>query len=103
MPVVGLLGRRTKTRFSPGRHFGGVDNGPSGIESKWEGRNRYDRDCRVLGMLLDLDNGTLSLYQYGQRLSTLKDGLAGEYCWIAGFGGDECDLSIQRGYNVDNV
>ncbi|EJK69480.1 hypothetical protein THAOC_09257, partial [Thalassiosira oceanica] len=33
------------------------------------------------GMLLDLGNGTLSVYQNGQRLGTLKDGLAGEYCW----------------------
>ena len=82
--------------------FFGIDAGPAGIESKWEGRDGYDRDCTVLGMLLDLDNGTLSLYQYGQRLGTLKDGLAGEYCWIAGFC-NEGDLSIQRGYNVDNV
>ena len=53
-------------------------------------------------MLLDLGEGTLSVYQNGRRVGTLKDGLAGEYCWIAGF---ECggDVSIQRGYEVGRV
>ena len=52
----------------------------------------------MLGMLLDLDEGTLSVYQNGRRVGTLKDGLAGEYCWCAGF---FCsgDVSIQRGYD----
>ena len=53
-------------------------------------------------MLLDLGEGTLSVYQNGRRVGTLKDGLAGEYCWIAGF---ECggDVSIQRGYEVGRL
>ncbi|EJK53236.1 hypothetical protein THAOC_27376 [Thalassiosira oceanica] len=67
----------------------------------WERRNDYDRDCRTLGMLLDLGKGTLSVYQNGQILGTLKDGLAGEYCWTAGFWG-EGDVSIQRGYGVES-
>ena len=33
------------------------------------------------GLLLDLDEGVLALYQNGQRLEVLKDGLSGEYCW----------------------
>ena len=52
-------------------------------------------------MLLDLGEGTLSVYQNGRRVGTLKDGLAGEYCWIAGFWGGG-DVSIQRGYEVGN-
>ncbi|EJK64983.1 hypothetical protein THAOC_14223 [Thalassiosira oceanica] len=66
------------------------------------GHSDYDEDCLTLGVSLDLDEGTLSLYQNGRRLCTLKDGLAGEYCWIAGFfqGGD---VSVQRGYNVNRV
>ena len=53
-------------------------------------------------MLLDLGNGTLSVYRNGRRVDTLKDGLAGEYCWMAGFfsGGD---VSIQRGYNPNTL
>jgi len=34
-----------------------------------------------VGLLLDLDEGVLSLYQNGQRLATLKDALSGKYCW----------------------
>ena len=65
--------------------------------SHWEGRDDYDRNCNALGMLLYLDDGTLSLYRNGKKLGTLKYGLAGEYCWIAGFM-DRGDVSIQRGY-----
>ena len=68
----------------------------------WEGRNDYDIYCSSIGMLLDLDDGTLSVYHYGRKLGTLKDGLAGEYCWTAQF----CsfgDVTIQRGYNAKIV
>ena len=68
----------------------------------WEGEDAYSRDCTELGMLLDLGNGTLSMYQNGRRLGTLKDGLAGEYCWFAGFGGGG-HVSIQRGYDLNIV
>ena len=36
-----------------------------------------------VGMLLDLDEGTLSLYINGEKKGVLKDGLSGEYCWMA--------------------
>ena len=62
----------------------------------WEGSYNFDSDCKTLGMLLHLGEGTLSVFQNGKLLGTLRDGLAGEYCWIAGFWGDG-DLSIQRG------
>ena len=65
----------------------------------WKGYGDFNGDCRTLGMLLDLDNGTLSVYQDGQRLGTLKDGLAGEYCWFVGFW-SKGDVSIERGYNM---
>ena len=68
--------------------------------TNWEGYNKYNGYCTTLGMFLDLESGTLSLYQYGRRLGTLKDGLAGEYCWIAGFSEAEQYISIQRGYSV---
>jgi len=52
-----------------------------------------------VGLLLDLDEGTLSIYQRGQKLATLKDGLSGEYCWyttLSRFGFD-ASVSIERG------
>ena len=50
-----------------------------------------------IGLLLDLDEGTLSMYQNGQRLATLKDGLSGEYCWYAGVDSSSESISIERG------
>ncbi|EJK54746.1 hypothetical protein THAOC_25601 [Thalassiosira oceanica] len=67
-----------------------------------EGIGLVDEDCTTLGMLLDLDDGTLSVYQNGRRLGALKDELAGEYCWTAGFCG-EGDVSIRRGYEITQV
>jgi len=66
------------------------------------GINGFQLDIPI-GLLLDLDEGTLTLYQNGQRLTTLqngqrlttlKDGLSGEYCW---FGTGNYTISIQRG------
>ncbi|EJK61105.1 hypothetical protein THAOC_18459 [Thalassiosira oceanica] len=48
-----------------------------------------------IGLLLDLDEGTLSIYQNGQRVATLKDGLSGEYCWYASV--YNSTISIKRG------
>ena len=73
-------------------------SGERGNGFDWEGWNDYDRDCKTLGMLLDLNEGMLSVYQNGRRLGTLKDGLAGEYCWTAGFWG-RGNISILRGYD----
>ena len=49
-----------------------------------------------IGLLLDLGGGALTVYQNGQRLATLKDGLSGEYCWY-GEVFDHASLSIERG------
>ena len=49
-----------------------------------------------IGLLLDLDEGTLTFYQYGQRMAILKDGLSGEYCWYATVYSDTT-ISIERG------
>jgi len=35
----------------------------------------------VVGMLLDLDEGTLAVYVNGRRQGVIKDGLTGDYCW----------------------
>jgi len=63
----------------------------------------YECDSRdLIGLLLDLDQGTLSLYQNGQRIQSLKNGLWGAYCWYASVGGISVDsmddsVSIERG------
>ena len=59
-------------------------------------KRMIDEPISPTGLLLDLDEGALSLYQNGQRLATLKDRLSGEYCWYAEFFGD-CPISIELG------
>ena len=34
-----------------------------------------------IGMVLDLDEGTLDVYKNDRRLGTMMSGLVGEYCW----------------------
>ncbi|EJK48846.1 hypothetical protein THAOC_32325 [Thalassiosira oceanica] len=81
------------------------EEGHGNTKSIWEGVDDYDCRNEKLGLLLDLDIGTLSVYQNGQKLGTLKDGLAGVYCWIAGFIGSygSGSASIERGYNVNKL
>ena len=52
----------------------------------------------VLGMLLDLDEGTLAIYRDNRRLGVIKSGLAGEYCWgVCMTGTATTTASIARG------
>ena len=69
---------------------------------EWEGRDNYDFSRGTLNMLLDLDRGTLSIYQNGQRVGIVKDGLEGEYCWVVGLRERAGHVSIKRGYHVSN-
>ena len=46
---------------------------------EWDGMERGDG--REIGMLLDLDRGTLGVFANGERLGTIATGLSGEYCW----------------------
>ena len=50
--------------------------------STWEGKESISSGDD-LGMLLDLDEGTLSVYKNGRKLGVMKSGLAGPYCWVA--------------------
>ena len=55
----------------------------------WDGLER-NSDGEI-GMLLDLDEGTLSVYKNGRKLGVMKRGLAGPYCWV---------VSLFRGVQV---
>ena len=48
----------------------------------WEGREPTQEASFKIGMVLDLDEGTLDVYKNGRRLGTLMSGLVGEYCWV---------------------
>jgi len=67
-----------------------VDNSYLFSDETWEGSESISLGDE-LGMLLDLDEGTLSVYKNGRKLGVMKRGLAGPYCWV---------VSITRGVQV---
>ena len=53
-----------------------------GSERKaWDGMEGLSPPSYTIGMLLDLDEGTLSVYNNGRKLGVMKGGLGGHYCW----------------------
>ena len=54
-----------------------VDNSTRDIT--W--RECFSNSEGKLGLLLDLDEGTLSVYKNGKSLGVMKRGLVGHYCW----------------------
>ncbi|EJK46268.1 hypothetical protein THAOC_35074 [Thalassiosira oceanica] len=63
--------------------------------SDWQGREGLP-GSGTIGLLLDLDEGTLSVFMNGRRLGAMKEGLGGEYCWFVAVG-VPCTISISRG------
>ena len=49
-----------------------------------------------MGLLLDLEEGTLTVYKNGRRLGVMMEGLSGEYCWYTTIG-SSITVSIERG------
>ena len=56
--------------------------GEEQLVADWEGMEGYEGGDTV-GMLLDLNEGTLTVYRNNRRLGVMKDGLSGSYCWFA--------------------
>ena len=50
--------------------------------AEWEGRESLSNGEGKIGMLLDLDEGTLSIYKNSRKLGVMMRGLAGPYCWV---------------------
>lgn len=62
----------------------------------WEGSEGFHIGDEV-GMLLDLEDGTLSVYRNGRRLGVMKDGLSGEYCWVSTLCHNGDSVRIEKG------
>ncbi|EJK70318.1 hypothetical protein THAOC_08333 [Thalassiosira oceanica] len=77
------------------------NDGVSDHSSDWQGRGGLGGSSTI-GMLLDLDEGTLTVFKDGRRLGVMKERLGGEYCWFvaARF---SCTISISRGLTDDFV
>ena len=51
-------------------------------DSDWGSSFEMSEGSGTIGLLLDLDEGTLSVFKNGRRLGVVKKGLGGEYCWF---------------------
>ena len=97
-----LMAKRTERWGDSDVHFCKVDTYGQFWWCDWTSelkrgnRNDVFQDSLPIGLLLDLNEGTLSMYQNGQRLATLKDGLAGEYCWFGAVWRGDASISIHR-------
>ena len=49
----------------------------------------------TIGLLLDLDEGTLSVFKNGRRLGVMKDGLGGEYVWFVTVA-SHCTIHVKK-------
>ena len=61
----------------------------------WEGNEASQVGDRI-GLLLDLDEGTLSVYKNDRKLGVMKSGLVGKYCWFVEMSNGPCSVNIRR-------
>ena len=68
------------------------------VSLNWEGKEETQETSFKIGMVLDLDEGTLDVYKNDQRLGTMRSGLVGEYCWVVSLKlfGAQFSVSIGR-------
>ena len=64
-------------------------------DSKWQGHEVL-RESGTVGLLLDLNEGTVSVFKDGRHLGVMKDGLGGEYCWFVSVYA-ACTISMSKG------
>lgn len=64
----------------------------------WEGMEHlwHISSGDEIGLLLDLDEGSLSVYKNGRKLGVMKRGLAGHYCWVLSMF-EGTSVTIKRG------
>ena len=82
---------------SSGRNYWTNWAGERQPELVWEGME----GCIVgdtLGMLLNLDKGTLTVYRNNRRLGVMKDELSGSYCWSVELPARGTSVVINRGH-----
>ena len=62
----------------------------------WEGQEETEESSFKIGMVLDLDEGTLDVYKNDRRLGTMQTGLVGEYCWVVSLVSIGASITIGR-------
>ncbi|EJK61615.1 hypothetical protein THAOC_17866 [Thalassiosira oceanica] len=69
------------------------------FDDEWEGRESC-QSGDTFGMLLNLEEGTLTVYKNNRRLGVMMDGLSGPYCWYVSLYKSQTvtgTVSIKRG------
>lgn len=61
------------------------DNIPNVTNEAWEGMQTFE-GCGKIGLLLDYNDGTLTVYKNDIKLGFMKEGLSGAYCWMVTVG-----------------
>jgi len=74
----------------PGVSWDGMESLSYGWHGGTRGMESMSSDGEI-GMLLDFNEGALSVYKNGRRLGVMKRGLADPYCWV---------VSLRRGTKV---
>ena len=83
------------TYYCGNGHCNWTDWNNDEITFGWQGSEGLE-ESGTIGLLLDLAEGTLSVFNNGRRLGVMKDGLDGEYCWfITDYSG--CTISMSKG------
>lgn len=93
------------SRIEPG------DGGEYFQTDTWEGMQMFE-GCGKIGLLLDYDEGTLTVYKNDIKLGVMKEGLSGAYCWMVTVGTDwdessnednEARIKIERGQPPEQI
>eukprot|EP01046_Picozoa_sp_COSAG06_P051219 COSAG06_NODE_8307_length_2207_cov_4.807400_1_plen_290_part_00 len=61
----------------------------------WEGMQRAEKEGDRIGLLLDLDQGSMTVYKNDERLGVMATGLSGEYSWAV------TPLTISKSARID--
>jgi hypothetical protein len=71
----------------------------------WEGMQRADDEGDCIGMLLDLDQGSMTVYKNDKRLGVMATGLSSEYCWAVTLmnSGNSADRSCSARIESANI
>eukprot|EP01047_Picozoa_sp_COSAG01_P058193 COSAG01_NODE_6824_length_3482_cov_5.154597_1_plen_281_part_00 len=75
-------------------HFYNTRGGPDRFgRCKWEGIQGASKGDTI-GLLLDLEVGTVTVFKNGKRLGVMATGLEGSYCWAVVFCYQGCSACI---------
>ena len=76
-------------------------DGSYATQHSWEGQHQQFVSGDRIGMLLNLDSGTLTVYKNSVRIGTISTvRLSGEYCWYGAITIPGPDIRIEKGSTI---